>query len=454
MQLELKKAIARYIEQEDPNGDVVVRVSPSRDWRTGEVHYNWQHLSKGRDCGLWDDESEAGAEELVRAYLLVRLTKELGYPLDKSIAVEEFYSMGHPSRKEARLDIRVGDRRDIAQERNFVLIECKAPDKYETERRTAIEEQLFRIAPQEQMTKNRPVRYLGYYTVHWQNDQIREEIQVINFEEYQNWDAWDAAGQPLASKAIPADYGTAITSFYVNKLPEQLQQGELIPDKTKDRDFFQRLQKDLHNKLWGGSTEYNYIFKNLARMFLAKIYDEFTTSRGSVFRFQAQHKLDPSTGKTVKESPRELFAHINQLVKDSTVLLGYSEEEKRSYGLEEDYVDANKVAYVVNQLEGISVVENVHARTGDILGDFFEGIISEGFKQDRGTFFTHKNIVYFILYGLCLDELVRQLTTDSVDPRLPFICDPACGSGTFLIEGMRFVTKNLPSKQGQVPRVR
>ncbi|MEH1915311.1 type I restriction enzyme HsdR N-terminal domain-containing protein [Nostoc sp.] len=377
--------------------------------------YNWQNLGKGRDCGLWDDASENGAEELVRAYLLVRLTKELGYPLDKSITLEKPYSIGHQSRKAAYLDICVGDRRDPIQEKSFMLVECKSPEKYEQEYTDAIKNQLFLLAPQEQISNNRPVRYLGYYTIRWVNGEIREEVELIDFEQYQNWDAWDTASQPPASRFIPASYGIAFTSVYVNKPFDQLQLGESLLDDTKYRDFFQRLQKDLHNKLWGGSTEYNYVFKNLSRLLLAKIYDEFTTPDSNTdpprytYRFQVYQKNDPNTQKKVNESPQEIFERINQLVKDSAELIGYSEEEKRNYGIEVDYVDANKVAYVVNQLEGISVVNNIHARTGDILGDFFEGIISEGFKQDRGTFFTHKNIVYFVLYGLCLDDLVKQI---------------------------------------------
>jgi type I restriction enzyme M protein len=454
MNLALKRAIVEYIRRKDPNGDVVASITPSNDWMTGNVQYNFEHLGKGRDCGYWDDTYYTGAEELVRAYLLVRLVKDLRYPLDKSIILEEPYSIGHPSHKEARLDIRVGDRREAASEKSFMLIECKAPERYHVERTEAIQNQLFCIAPLEHTTNNHPVRYLNYYSVHWEGDQIREEMELIDFSEHQNWEEWDAAGQPVASTTIPADYGVAVTSVYINKRPDQLQQGEQLLDRSKDRDFFQRLQKDLYNKLWGGSTEYNYVFKNLARLFLAKIYDEMTTQPGKAYSFQVRHRTDPTTSKTAKESVRELFERINQLSKESTVMLGYSEKENRGYGIEEDYVDANKVAYVVNQLEGISVVENVHARNGDILGDFYEGIISQGFKQDRGTFFTHKNIVYFVLYGLCLDDLVRDLATDSADPRLPFICDAACGSGTFLVEGMKFVTKFLPSKNGQVARVR
>ena len=69
----------------------------------------------------------------------------------------------------------------------------------------------------------------------------------------------------------------------------------------------------------------------------------------------------------------------------------------------------------------------------------FEGIIREGFKQTKGQFFTPINIVRFILWGLKLDELVINKINNDCD--LPYMIDPSAGSGTFLIEYMKFVTE-------------
>jgi len=75
------------------------------------------------------------------------------------------------------------------------------------------------------------------------------------------------------------------------------------------------------------------------------------------------------------------------------------------------------------------------------LGDFFEGIIREGFKQTKGQFFTHINIVKFILWGLQLDRLAIKRVNNDLE--IPYLIDPSAGSGTFLIEYMKFITKNL-----------
>ena len=72
------------------------------------------------------------------------------------------------------------------------------------------------------------------------------------------------------------------------------------------------------------------------------------------------------------------------------------------------------------------------------MGDFFEGIIRNGFKQSKGQFFTHINIVQFMLYALQADKLAIQRIKE--DKEIPYMIDPSAGSGTFLIE---FITENM-----------
>ena len=77
----------------------------------------------------------------------------------------------------------------------------------------------------------------------------------------------------------------------------------------------------------------------------------------------------------------------------------------------------------------------------DILGDFFEGIIRDGFKQSKGQFFTPINIVHFMLWGLQTDKLAINKINEHLC--IPYMVDPSTGSGTFLIEYMKFITQNI-----------
>ena len=83
----------------------------------------------------------------------------------------------------------------------------------------------------------------------------------------------------------------------------------------------------------------------------------------------------------------------------------------------------------------------------DVLGDFL--VLYQGFKQSKGQFFTHKNIVNTLLFGLQLDDLA--INTVNNENRLPLMIDPSVGSGTFLIEYMKFITNTL--KRDQVEKL-
>jgi hypothetical protein len=91
-------------------------------------------------------------------------------------------------------------------------------------------------------------------------------------------------------------------------------------------------------------------------------------------------------------------------------------------------------------------VENTNDENNDLLGQFFEGIVEQGFKQSRGQFFTHRNIVRFIVHALRIADRAESLIRGGesrANPRLPYISDPAAGSGTFLIEPLKIVTQHL-----------
>ena len=102
----------------------------------------------------------------------------------------------------------------------------------------------------------------------------------------------------------------------------------------------------------------------------------------------------------------------------------------------------SKLKYAVQKLEGLSFVKGKNSLSGkDILGEFFEGIIRSGFKQSKGQFFTPINIVKFMLWGIQADLLAISRIKN--DKEIPYMIDPSAGSGTFLIEYMKFITENM-----------
>ena len=85
----------------------------------------------------------------------------------------------------------------------FLFIECKAPDKYDTDLKY-IDGQLFRLSKQE---GTRPAN-LVYYTVDFLDSSIRERIILVDTSKFSEFEDWDNAGQPIVD-SIPADYKKA-----------------------------------------------------------------------------------------------------------------------------------------------------------------------------------------------------------------------------------------------------
>ena len=66
---------------------------------------------------------------------------------------------------------------------------------------------------------------------------------------------------------------------------------------------------------------------------------------------------------------------------------------KKSYVIDSKKFSLSKLKYAVQRMEGLSFVDGKNSLSGkDILGDFFEGIIRNGFKQSKGQFFTHSTL--------------------------------------------------------------
>jgi type I restriction enzyme M protein len=384
------------------------------------------------DCIKQHQKQKFEDEAYIRIYLVLRLIKELGY-LCKVIELEKKYSIGHPSKKEARLDILVKDTKNNP----FMLLECKTPEDFLKEKDDAIKNQLFAIAKQEIKGKIKP-RYLVYFTIKIENEGVVDNAIIIDFEQFSTYEEWIDAGEPSLDE-IPADYGIAKRYTFANiERPDTIKG---IRPLRKDYTLadFEKLRIDLHNKLWaGGEADYNDIFYHLIKIMLVKIYDELFTPANASYDFQIVYK----DGKP--EKPEELAKRLEEKYKIALKeLLNYDDEKIKDIPLiERDKFTYEKLFYVVEKLQEISLTENIHSRDEDVLGLFFESILQNEFKQSKGQYFTHKNIVKFLIYALELDKLAIEKLNQTY-PHFPYIIDPAAGSGTFLIEAMKIITREV-----------
>ncbi|MBU2504039.1 MAG: N-6 DNA methylase [Nanoarchaeota archaeon] len=410
----IQKSITDYLESQPKK---VVKFTV----REKKAEYG-SKIKKHRDI-----KSISGDEELVRGYLLTKLVNELGYK-EENIEIEKEYDIGRPRVNKPRIDVIVRDEKGNA----FLYIELKSPQDYEKDKDEVIEKQLFNLASQEH-GQGKKVKYLVLYTVEVVDDKIKDKCILIDYEKFKSFDSWKEIRN--YADELPARYGKAQKEPYIKGGKKDL-------DTSFTHEQLEGLRKNLHNVLWGGGgADDNDIFSSLVNIILAKIQDESEKEKDEKYDFQIFSYKD---GESF-ESNEELFERLNELYKRALKQrLNITDEAKlkKSFVIDENKLSLSKLKYAVSALEGFSFVDGKNSFDGkDILGDFFEGIIREGFKQTKGQFFTHINIVRFMLWGLQLDKLAIERVNRDLE--IPYLIDPAAGSGTFLIEYMKFITNNL-----------
>ena len=371
----------------------------------------------------------SGDEEVVRSYLLTKLVNELGYK-EKNIEIEKEYDIGRPKVNKPRIDVIVRDDNGDA----FLYIELKSPQEYEKDKDEVIEKQLFNLASQEK-GQGKKVKYLVLYTIEIVEDEIKDKCIIIDYDKFASFDSWKEIRD--FSDELPVRYGKAQKEPYIK--------GKKDLETNFTHEKLDGLRKNLHNVLWGGGgTDDNDVFASLVNIILAKIQDEDEKEKGEKYDFQVFSYADKKEN-AIFETNQELFDRINTLyrkaLKDKLNITD-KQELQDSFVIDRKKFSLAKLKYTVSELEKFSFVDGKNSFDGkDILGDFFEGIIREGFKQSKGQFFTHINIVKFMLWGLQLDKFALERVNRDLE--IPYLIDPSAGSGTFLIEYMKFITKSL-----------
>ena len=409
-----KNIIKKYLDTQK------VKVVEVYDFENKKVKYS--ENIKG-----WKIDKFRGDEEVVRAYILAKLVNELGYK-PENIELEKSYDIGRPKVNKPRIDIIVRDEKGNA----FLYIELKSPTDYEKDKDEIIEKQLFNLASQEQ-GQGKKVKYLTLYTFEIVDQEIKDKCILIDYEKFNSFDSWKEV-RDFADE-LPARYGKAQKEPYVRGSEKDL-------ETNFSHEQLDGLRKNLHNVLWGGGgTDDNEIFASLTRLMLAKIQDENEKGNGQKYDFQIFSSKDGEDFETNEE----IYQRINELYRRAlrNILSITNENEiNESFVISRSKFSLSKLKYTVAELESYSFVGGKNSFDGkDILGDFFEGIIREGFKQNKGQFFTHINVVKFLLWGMQIDKLAIEKVND--EQQLPFVIDPSAGSGTFLIEYMKFVTNAI-----------
>lgn len=371
-----------------------------------------------------------GEEEPARAYLIAWLCTDGGY-LPQNIELEKRYTMGRPgaNKPAAELDILI-NRIDGTP---FALIEVKAPDEYIALQDGCIKGQLFDIVPFEVDAK-----VLSYATVTTSSTAVQIHTITIDYSNRLTFDKWVRVNGRASSDTLAVNYNQPVHQHYVKGGSRDLRTDVKLSE-------FQAKRTRLHDVLWKGTTDDNTIYAYIVRLFLAKIHDEKITNTGEEYKFQIKYI------QNIKEDPAETYKRVKALYEAAYKRYLGGGKSKAPEGLNDKEFKHTDLAFVVSLLENISITKNMESNA-DLLGTFFEGITQSGYKQGKGSYFTHVNLVVFILKVLNIEEIAEKKIKSSVtlDRRLPYIMDSSCGSGTFLLSAMNMISRYVTTHRNQI----
>lgn len=199
-------------------------------------------------------------------------------------------------------------------------------------------------------------------------------------------------------------------------IPNIPQYGQRVEDigkfKRKDLKVPHNLKvvfRTIRNYLAGnftGATRDEELARELINLIFCKIYDERFTSDNEILEFRYGINEDLNE---VKERILTLFNKVKEKYKEV-----FDKDDKIN-------LDKNALAYIIGELQNYSLVDSER----DVIAEAFETFIGYTLKGSQGQFFTPRNVVKLIV------NIIKPKPEE-------LIIDPACGSGGFLVESLRY----------------
>jgi type I restriction enzyme M protein len=167
-----------------------------------------------------------------------------------------------------------------------------------------------------------------------------------------------------------------------------------------------------------GATRDELLAGQLINIIFCKIYDEKYTAPDEFVKFRAG----------INEKPKEVEKRIYDLFDEVKTKMPEVIDKEDKITL-----DTNSLMFIVGELQNYSLMESER----DVVADAFETFIGHALKGGQGQFFTPRNVVKMIVDILQPDENDK-------------IIDPACGSGGFLIESLKYVWQQIEEKYSKL----
>ena len=425
-------------------------------------------VNKDTTCNFSDNENF-----VVLACVTMLLDK--GYR-PEPLELEREWALGH-EQKSGRADICINDERGDT----LAIVECKTPGtefKKEFKNMQSDGGQLLSYWQQERAT-----RWLVLFACDFINNEIVPDQVSINCSDDENFIAlakrddtialyrdahtveqlhqvWtETYNQQVEGNILFGDRSTA----YHPMVPPLLKK-DLVDFRAEDS-IVNRFEEILrHNNV----SDKENAFNRLIALFIAKLQDELSKMPTQEIEFQYRQGRD--TYETLQDRLQRLHSDgMRKLMREEVLyvpndyaanLISNYTGQHRKQLIEELNGTLRKLKFYTNNdfafkdvhneelflQNGKVLVETVQllqpyriVGTQDIqfLGDLFEQLLNQGFKQNEGQFFTPVPITRFIWKSLPLDSIVQD---EAGAVHYPRVIDYACGAGHFLTEGFEEIS--------------
>jgi type I restriction enzyme M protein len=430
--------------------DAILHLDSEKEFVTVEkdsdtLTYNRKKIKSGEKIS-----GRPSDEELTRCLILLNLIKNYGYK-PESIEIENTFAIGGRREKGARAvetDIVIKNKQGQIE----IVCEVKRIHEYKGVDDSSIRKQLFN--PHNNIVKYNSANYLFYLSldVPLSKDQFPLNCIGIDTNVSKTYDEWTKQGRtPHLVDIVQPDEKPIVQDIFVKLSGDEKNLQKQFKDLNDNFgiDVLRRIWRTLWDYIWSGTLEDNKKFENFNKVLLAKIYDERKTKKGTAYQFQRKFKGSvPQTDEEISNDVDLLYrrAFREYLSKDKNI------ELKGVKGIDFKEFPPHLISKCVELLCSISFQKSRY-RNVDVLGEFYEMVIREAFKQTKGLFLTHPNIVLFILAVLEVENLASEkLRNPDEDSRyrLPFVIDPSCGTGTFLVHYMKYVQKHIDDNRATI----
>ncbi len=155
-------------------------------------------------------------------------------------------------------------------------------------------------------------------------------------------------------------------------------------------------------------------FFELLKLIFCKSMDEQNVGKSIEFYSTSSERSDQDGQLTVKNRIAKIFDRVK---KQFPQIFEANDEIK---------LQPRSLAWIVSELQSYSLLET-HV---DVKGKAYEELVGANLRGDRGEFFTPRNIT----------RMAVEMINPKPDEK---ICDPACGTGGFLVMAMNHVIEQL-----------